>query len=362
MQVLKQGQAARTSRTADMPVTIFASPAPTARRSVQQIMLQVMLALVPGTALLAWALGAGVVINVIAAIVLACGLEALTVRLRGRSVTHALGDGSITLAAWLLALAVPPWLPLWQLAVGVAGMVWLGKHLYGGLGHNPFNPAMTGYAVLMVSFPVTMTTWPAIDAMPAFDLSTTLQVKLFPDWPLPRDATVTWDAITGATPLDAIRTLERSMADIGPGSAPSFPGTDLNTLVMTGGFVPANTAFLVGGLYLLWRRVIRWHIPVAVLGTLALCYLLQWPLSTTPQPGLPLSLLSGAAILGAFFIATDPVSAATGNIGRLIYGGGIGVLTFVIREYGGYPEGLAFAVLIMNCTVPAIDYWSTGRR
>ena len=326
------------------------------RPGVPGLMIRVMIALVPGTALLTWSLGTGVLINVLACILFAWLFEAVAVRSRRRSVRHALSDGSITLAAWLLALALPPFLPLWQIGIGAMAMAWLGKHLYGGLGHNPFNPAMTGYAVLIVSFPVTMTTWPASDAATWPDLLTLLHLKLLPGAALASPGGDTWEAMSGATPLDHLRSIKRS------DDAAPLTSASMNALILDGAFVPANVAFLIGGLYLLWQRVIRWHIPVAILGSLVVLHALQAWFSDDPRPAIWLTLLSGALVLGAFFIATDPVSAATANRGRLVYGVGIGVLSFVIREFGGYPEGLAFAVLIMNSTVPAIDQWSTTRR
>ena len=319
-------------------------------------MVQVMVALVPGTVVLTWSLGAGVLINVLVCILCAWLFEAIAVRARQRSVRNALDDGSITLAAWLLALALPPWLPIWQILIGAMAMTWLGKHVYGGIGHNPFNPAMTGYAVLIVSFPVTMTTWPAGNAAAAPELLALLHLKLLPGDVLGSMSGAAWDAMTGATPLDRLRSIERS------DTAALLKTTSMNALILDGAFVPANVAFLLGGLYLLWRRVIRWHIPVAVLGSLVTLYALQALIADQPRPGMWLTLLSGAVVLGAFFIATDPVSAATADRGRLVYGIGIGVLTFVIREFGGYPEGLAFAVLIMNTTVPALDHWSAPGR
>jgi len=309
------------------------------RRGVGAVMGEVMLALIPGTLLFAWLIDPRVLANVALAVLAALVLEALVLRLRARRIGVTLADGSIALAAWLLALAVPPGLPAGQLLVGVAAMVLLGKHLYGGLGFNPFNPAMVGYAVLIVSFPITMTSWPAGGATPSPPaLERTVEHA-------PRD----WDALSGATPLDRLRTLERAPGADGSGAIE--PGA----MILSSAWPWVNGGFLVGGLWLLARRVIGWRIPAAVLGTLGTLHALHGLFAATAQAPVLVELFAGAAMLGAFFIATDPVSAASGPRARLAYGAGIGGLTFTLREFGAYPEGIAFAVLLMNLTVPLLD-------
>ncbi len=206
----------------------------------------------------------------------------------------------------------------------------LAKHAYGGLGQNPFNPAMVGYAALLVSFPVEMTRWP----VPGAD----------------------WDAVTGATALDALRTGLRESYTMGEIRAGAAFGS-----VGAAGSEWVNLAALAGGLFLLARGVIRWQIPVAMLAGLAVpAALAQW-LDPGAHPGALFHLASGATMLGAFFIATDPVSAATSDRGRLYFGAGIGLLTWVIRSFGGYPDGVAFAVLLMNLAVPLIDRYTVPR-
>ena len=325
------------------------------RLGVRQMMGQVMLALIPGTALYTWFISPAVLINISMATLAALLIEALAVGSRGRAVTPVVTDGSVVLAAWLFALALPPLLPLWQLLIGVTAMVLLGKHLYGGLGNNPFNPAMVGYAVLLVSFPQNMTAWLAPDALTNANLITLFILKLSSATPMLSGVPLSWDAITMATPLDRLRT--QGLYAVGP----AMTQAGINELVRSSPWILVNIGYLFGGMYLLFQRVIRWHIPVSLLVTLAVLHGLHGLLSEAPQLSVHLSLLSGAAMLGAFFIATDPVSAATSNRGRLIYGAGIGALVFVIREYSSYPEGIAFAVLLMNMTVPALDYWIRPR-
>jgi len=213
---------------------------------------------------------------------------------------------------------------------GTAIAVLIAKHAYGGLGQNPFNPAMVGYAVLLVSFPLEMTRWPAPGAE--------------------------WDAVTGATALDTLRTGLRqsyTMQEILAGPAFGRVGAAGGEWI--------NLAALAGGLYLLARRVVRWHIPVALLAGLAVPAALAHSFDPGAHAGAAFHLAAGATMLGAFFIATDPVSAATTDRGRLIYGAGIGLLTWIIRSWGGFPDGLAFAVLIMNLAVPLIDRYTVPR-
>jgi len=313
-------------------------------RPVSSVMQLVLLALIPGVAAYAWLISPIILINIVFCIVVACATEALCEWLRQRNPTTALHDGSIILAAALLALAVPPQLPFWQLAAGTIAMVVLGKQLYGGLGQNIFNPAMVGFAFLMVSFPQTMTIW--LDNM-QHSVSTVELLKA--KWFL--QPNIAWDSITQATPLESIRLATQYATE------PSSPLSQaaINNQVLQSPWPLINVAFLVGGVWLLYQRVITWHIPIAVMATLLV---LHGALAiTSAQAQLPpaLAIVSGATMLGAFFIATDPVTAATSNTGRIIYGVGIGVLTFVIREWGGYPEGFAFAVLLMNMCAPLID-------
>ena len=323
----------------------------------------------------------------------------------GLSPDGACGPAAVSrLAAWLLVLALPPTLPVTQLLVGVSAAVLLGKHLYGGLGRNPFNPAMVGYAVLIVSFPLTMTAWPtsaagtspaALVASPgsgmavpaldearggAFDRTRTSPGGASDAEAMADADAARWDAMTAATPLDRLRTAERSWraeteTETATATATATTDTvpltradgtdavlDAGAVVLDSPWPWVNGGFLAGGLWLLARGVIGWRIPVSMLGTLALLHAVHGAVAAVPQPPVHAELLAGAAMLGAFFIATDPVSAASGPRARLVYGAGIGALTFVLREFGAYPEGVAFAVLLMNATVPLLDRLSVPPR
>lgn len=298
--------------------------------SVPRVMFQVLAALLPVLAVQIHLFGPRPLLLVAVAAIVALGCEALALHLRHRAVRPCLRDGSVLVTAALVALAVPPTLPLWQLALGVAVAVLLAKHAYGGLGQNPFNPAMVGYAVLLVSFPLEMTRWPA----PGGD----------------------WDAMTGATALDTLRTGLRqsyTMQEIQAGPAFGHVGAAGGEWI--------NLAALAGGLYLLARRIVRWHIPVAMLAGIAVPAGLFHMLDPGAHASAPFHLAAGATMLGAFFIATDPVSAATSDRGRLIFGAGIGLLTWIIRTWGGFPDGVAFAVLIMNLAVPLIDRYTVPK-
>jgi electron transport complex protein RnfD len=319
-------------------------------------MRQVLYALVPTVALHVVFFGPGLLVQIVLGVATALLCEAAALRLRGKPLPAFLLDGSAIITAVLLALCLPPLAPWWLVVSGVAFAILLAKHLFGGLGANPFNPAMVGYAVLLVSFPVRLLQWlpPNVAGMEPADLSfvETLTTILTGSPP----ARFTWDAITSPTPLDALRTdlaLGMTMGEVHARALFSTFGGK--------GWDWINLATLAGGVWLLALRIIRWHIPVAMLGALFVCASVMSAADPGAYAGPLFHVTTGASLLGAFFIATDPVSAATSDRGRLIYGAGIGVLTYVIRTWGGYPDGVAFAVLIMNLAVPLIDRYTIPR-
>lgn len=322
------------------------------RPSTSSIMGQVMLALVPGTLVVAHTLGPGVIINLIVLVFTSLACEAAIMLLRQRRIVPVLADGSIVLAAWLLALCLPPSLPISQLVLGAVTMTILGKHVYGGLGQNPFNPAMVGYAVLLISFPKSMTLWFDPDALSALSGH---GFKAFPAWWdlkwQPSSLSAQWDSVTQATPLDQLRTFERQNSNADLTQVLSIDAASLPTRP----WFEISLAWLVGGLFLLMRGIIRWHIPVAMLLAATLSHFMVGVFS--PNATLPVwsALLYGGLMFGAFFIATDPVTAPSSLRARLCYGAGIGVLTVVFRTSSNYPEGVAFAVLLMNAATPLID-------
>ena len=333
-----------------MRFNTISSPHGSTASKLDRIMLQVVLALVPGTAALYWYFGWGVLINITIAITIAWVSEALFLLIRKRPVMATLKDNSALVTACLLAIALPSLAPWWLIAVGTAFAIIFAKQLYGGLGYNPFNPAMVGYVVLLISFPLEMTQWPVAASIEhdGFTLAQTIEIMLFQELP-----TGGWDAISGATPLDKIKTdlaLMKTVTDIK--ADPLFSGLSAH------GWDAISACFLLGGLYLIYKKIISWHTPVAVLSGLSICalvfYLINDEIYTSPL----FHLFSGGAMLGAFFIATDPVSSCTSNKGKIVYGAGIGLITYLIRTWGGYPDGIAFAVLIMNMAAPFIDYYT----
>jgi Na+-translocating ferredoxin:NAD+ oxidoreductase subunit D len=328
---------------------------------VDWVMTQVCLALVPGTLALVWFFGWGVLINMALATVFAVAAEAMVMQLRGRPVLPAIRDWSAVVTALLFALTIPPTLPWWMTLLGMLFAIVIVKQLYGGIGYNPFNPAMAGYVFLLISYPVATTSWlpPAVpELLEVKDLATLSfldSARLIFTGALPTD--LTWDAITAATPLDEMRT----KLDQGMTIAEIRASSPLWGVFGGRGWEWVAGLFLLGGLYMLWRQVITWHIPVAFLGGLLITAGAFWLLDPQTHPFPTFHLFSGAAILGAFFIATDPVTACTTKRGQLIYGFAIGATVFVIRTWGGYPDAVAFSVLLLNIAAPMIDHYTQPR-
>lgn len=334
------------------------APAPhvVAPNSVGRVMRLVIYALLPTIVLHVVFFGPGLLVQIALGTATALAAETVALRLRRLPVRKFLTDGSAVITAVLLALCLPPLAPWWLVVSGTAFAILLAKHLYGGLGSNPFNPAMVGYAVLLVSFPAQLTQWlpPHTAGLSSahLDIGETLYTIFSGGLP----ARLTWDAVTSPTPLNALRTgltmghtLQETVA------SPIF-GTFGGR-----GWEWINIATLAGGLWLLALRIIRWHTPLAMLAGICIPAALMYSIDPGAYPGPLFHLTAGATLLGAFFIATDPVSCATSPRGQLVYGAGIGLTTYVIRTWGGYPDGVAFAVLLMNLAVPLIDRFTVPR-
>lgn len=431
-----------------MSLSTPTSPHDRIPESVTRVMLRVLYALIPGLAAYVWFFGWGVVINIVFAIVVALICESAVLAARKSPVKPFVTDGSAIVTATLLALAIPPLAPWWVILIGTAFAIIVAKHLYGGLGYNPFNPAMIGYVMLLISFPKEMTIWLAPISTSNAHLGFIDTLAFIFTHHLP--AGITFDALTEATPLDSLKIhlgLGNTVAeireqlglktDVGEilSTSPIFslglvligggfligslwliykkvisgyiPAAILASLLVSGlllylidpelfglgsmvadlkeklglepkvseilgispifgvmggvGWEWIGGGFLIGGMWLLYKKVISWHIPAAMLVSLSVMALLFY-LFNPDQYASPLfHLFTGAAMLGAFFIATDPVTASTTPQGRLVYGVGIGILTYIIRTWGGYPDAVAFAVLLMNMTVPVIDYYFKPR-
>jgi electron transport complex protein RnfD len=316
--------------------------------SVGAIMLKVLLALVPGIIAYVWMFGGGILVTLLLATVTALLAEAVMLKIRNRPIQPFLTDYSAVTTAWLLALAIPPLSPWWLIVVGTLFAIVIAKHLYGGLGYNPFNPAMIGYAVLLISFPALMTKWPAALQLAQTKLGFIDQLQFIFSGALPPQ--IMLDAVTSATPLDYLKTQLTLNHDVaGISQAPIF-----GTLGGKGGEYVAG-AYLLGGLYLWQQKIITWHLPTAFLAALAVISGVFWLADSAHYASPAFHLFSGASILCAFFIITDPVSGPTTPKGKLWFAAGVAVITYLIRVYGGYPDGVAFAVIFMNICVPLID-------
>lgn len=308
-------------------------------------MLKVLLALLPGIAIYVHFFGWAVVVQIAIASVAALAFESAMLALRKKPLGPFLSDGSALVTAWLIALTLPPLAPWWLtvLAVGIAIVV--AKHLYGGLGQNPFNPAMVAFCAMIIAYPQLMSQWPAAGFT---DFAAQIQA-IFGH----RDL----DAIVMATPLDALRTAlhtaeARATVSGVLGSHATFGN------IGGRGWEWIALGYLLGGLWLIQQRIITWHVPAAFLGALALVSLLASLADPDQYAGPTFHLLTGGAMLGAFFIATDPVSGSTTPRGKLIFAAGLALLTWIIRVFGAYPDGIAFATLLMNICVPLIDKYT----
>jgi len=323
---------------------------------VGSIMRHVLYALIPAALAYVWFFGPGFVLNLIIAGIFSVLGEATMLHLRGKPVESTLADYSALVTAVLLAFAMPALTPWWVTATAALFGIVFAKHLYGGLGYNLFNPAMAGYVMALVAFPMHMNLWTAprmgdIDYQ-LLTFAETAQFTFtgtFPDY-------LSFDAISRATPLDVVKAGLNNMRTF----------DELRAYPIMGDFGGRGWEWIgnfiaIGGFWLLLKKIIRWQIPLGVLAGILIPSGLMYFLvpGVNPSPGF--HLFTGGTILCAFFIATDPVSAATSNKGRLFYGFGIGFLIYAIREWGSYADGVAFAVLLMNMAVPAIDYVTRPR-
>lgn len=332
--------------------------------SVQKTMMAVILALVPATAFNLYLFGWPAVFLFAVTIGACAAMEALALVLRGERPLPTLGDGSAILTGWLLAMTLPPWAPWWTGVLGAVFAILLGKQVFGGLGMNLFNPAMVARVALLISFPVALTSWVLPHPLfwtgsPGFQEALAITFGgVIPDG---------IDGISAATPLGYIKTelsrgisVTQSLAQSG-GQVPDLLHLGLG---LHAGSLGETSALLIlaGGLFLIWKKVISWHIPAAMLGTLFLAATLAHGANPERFTDGWFQIMSGAAFLGAFFIATDYVTSPVSKSGQLIFGFGVGLLTWIIRNFAGYPEGVAFAVLLMNSLTPIIDQYTRPRR
>jgi len=344
-----------------MAFWIASSPHNHNKAETSALMRLVIYALIPGIFAQWYFFGWGNLIHIALAITTALLCEYTVLYLRKKSIKVQIFDGSAILTAILLAICLPAIAPWWITIIGVAFAIVIVKQLYGGLGQNPFNPAMAAYVMLLISFPVQMTSWqPPLQLMTIdLDLPNTLSV-IFTGFTSEgysvEQLRTSVDGFTMATPLDALKT----QTSLGL----TVPETMKNNIFgehFAFGWEWINIAFLAGGLLLIAKKAIAWQTPLSFLSGLLICSFIAYSINPDGSASTMFHWLSGGCMLGAFFILTDPVTGATSIKGRLIIGALAGLLVYLIRTLGGYPDGVAFAVLLTNMAAPLVDQYTRPR-
>ena len=322
----------------DNKLIVSLSPHDHANDSVQKNMYGVLIALIPAflVSLLAFGIGSLVVtaVSVVSCVFFEWAISKYILKRERLSIT----DGSAIITGVLLAFNLPSNLPIWIIILGALFAIGVGKMSFGGLGCNPFNPALAGRIFLLISFPVQMTSWPVAGQL-----------------------TSHVDATTAATPLS----LMKQAVNGNPGALADLPdalGMLLGNIIGGSLGEVSALALLLGGCYMLWKKVITWHIPVSILGTVFVFAGIMYLVDPTVYPSPEYHLLSGGLMLGAIFMATDYVTSPMSHRGQLLYGVCIGVITMIIRLFGSYPEGMSFAIFIMNGFVPLINTYVKPQR
>mgnify|MGYP001578983483 CR=1 FL=1 len=312
--------------------------------SVTLVMMLVMLSLVPGILAYIFFFGIGILLNLTIAIITALIAEYFILKIRNLPIKLFITDGSAIVAASLLAISISPITPWWIIIIGTLFTIIVAKHLYGGLGSNLFNPAMIGYAVLLISFPAVMTKWP-LPATHLLDFNIAQQLEVF--FYGPKGLI---DSVSSATPLDYIKTqifLDK------PYELNFSEGMPIRSYFNAS--IIISLSFLLGGIFMWFKKIITWHLPITFLVSLTLISLIFWLIDSSLYLSPFIHLFSGGTLLCAFFIITDPVSGPTTPKGKIFFAFGVALLVYLIRVFGGYPEGVAFAVIFMNICVPLID-------
>lgn len=322
-------------------LTVSPSPHIHKDQSITTMMYAVIYSLVPAFLMSVYVFGwAAVYVTLVA--VLSCVFFEYVITKHLLKKSASVWDGSAIITGVLLAFNLPAGIPWWAIALGSLFAMGIGKMAFGGLGNNPFNPALVGRVFLLISFPVPMTNWPEAMSMNRWTFA---------------------DANTGATPLAVIK----------EGLDAGVPISDLVAKLpdyfhlftgMQGGCIGevSGLALVLGFIYLLYRKVTTWHIPVAMLGTIAIITGMLWLINPEQYMSPVFHLLTGGVLLGALYMATDYVTSPMTKKGMLIFGVGIGIITVLIRLWGSYPEGVSFAILIMNAVVPLIDRYVKPKR
>lgn len=308
--------------------------------SVPKNMYGVIIALLPALVASLWFFGIGALIVTFTSIA-ACVFFEWLIKKYLLKVTPSVSDGSAAVTGLLLAFNLPANIPIGLIIIGAAVAIGIGKLSFGGLGNNPFNPALVGRVFLLISFPVQMTSWP---------VPITSRLHYI-------------DAETAATPLSVIKegvssgqTIPELMSEI-----PSYISMFIGNIGGSAGEM-AGIALILGGIYLLWKKIITWHIPVSVIGSVIIFTGILHLIDSSKYADPLFHVLAGGVLLGAFFMATDYVTSPMSRQGMLLYGVGIGLITVLIRTFGSYPEGVSFAILIMNAFTPLIDRYIKPKR
>lgn len=321
-------------------LTVSPSPHNYGKDTIKSLMYGVLIALLPTTAVSLYFFGLGALIVILTSVVSAVAFEYLIAKYILKT-KASINDGSAVITGLLLAFNLPSNLPVWIVIIGALVAIGIGKMTFGGLGNNPFNPALVGRVFLLISFPVQMTTWP-----------------------LPIESRMQYlDAVTGATPLgivkEGLRNGETSMQLV-----QKIPDNVQMLIGNMGGSLGevAGLAIILGLIWLLYKKVITWHIPASMLLTVFTVSGIFWLINPEKYMSPVFHLLTGGVLLGAVFMATDYVTSPMTAKGQLIFGVGIGFLTVMIRLFGAYPEGVSFAILIMNAFVPIINLYVKPKR
>ncbi|MBF0454375.1 MAG: RnfABCDGE type electron transport complex subunit D [Magnetococcales bacterium] len=326
--------------------------------SVPQIMKIVIWALMPAAAMSVMVFGWPALLVILITTGACLVTERVIIRLRGRGST--LGDNSAALTGLLLALTLPPHSPWWICVVGGVFAILVGKQIYGGLGYNMFNPALIARVFLLISFPVELTTWPAATGLfgeNAYGLSEALAIILSGSYGVPE----LMDAVSFATPLGQYKTevgLGHSVQEA-LGGRYGFSHVNAAGGLVAGSLGETSAVLLAaGGIYLMRKKLITWHIPISMFVGCLLPAAFFWFLDSAHYPDPIFHLVTGGLVMGAFFMATDMVTSPVTPKGQIWFGLGCGLLTYIIRTWGGYPEGVSFAIVIMNTAVPLIDQYT----
>ena len=325
-------------------LVLSVSPHISTPNSTRKIMQRVLLSLLPAFIAAVWFFGWDAVRVIVLTLAFCIGAEALWCKIFGKPILKNISDGSAAVTGILLAFNLPSSIPWWICLIGALLAIWLGKQVFGGLGRNPFNPALVARVALLIAFPAAMTVWAA--------------PRGYETGPTPAASGI----VTCATPLSEIGTIDKTQPD----AAEKLAALDTPELRQEyffgkrGGCLGETSVFalLIGGIMLLCFKLINWRIPVFFLGTVAVFTGIVHYFCPALSPSASFHLLTGGLVLAAFFMATDMVTSPVTSRGCIIFAVGCGVITSLIRVFGNYPEGVSFSILFMNALVPLIDRWT----